>query len=699
MSQLFAFLRGNGAQQARLLAGPLLILLVLMMMVLPLAPVVLDLFFTFNIALAVMILLVAMFTKKPLDFAAFPSVLLFATLLRLSLNVASTRVVLMNGHKGPDAAGQVIEAFGHFLVGGNFAVGLIVFIILVIINFIVITKGAGRIAEVGARFTLDAMPGKQMAIDADLNAGLIGEEEARKRRQEVAQEAEFYGSMDGASKFVRGDAVAGLLIMVINIIGGLIVGVGQHGLSFGEAGRVYTLLTIGDGLVAQIPALIISTAAGVVVSRVATDQDIGQQMMGQLFSNPTVLFITSAILLTMGLIPGMPHFAFLMLAAALGGVGWMLYRKQQRQTVQLDTGAQSQEVTQAAAAEASWDDVSLVDPMGLEVGYRLISLVDHAQDGELLHRIRSLRKKYAQDVGFLPPVVHIRDNLELKPTEYRILFSGVELGRGVAMPGQWLAIDPGGVTQSLQGQATTDPAFGLPAVWIDDAQREQAQVAGYTVVDASTVIATHLNHLMHRQGANLIGRTEVQQLLEHAAKVSPGLTDELVPKTISFSQLQKLLRGLLAEEVPVRDMRTITETVFEHAPRLLADLSNPDEGQMLAVTRAALGRAITQYWFPGSGEIRAIGLEPRLERVLMQALTTTGALEPGLAENLLAQAQQAVNTQEALGETAALVVPPVLRAPLSRFLRHHLPHLAVLSSAEIPDERVLRFTAWIGDMA
>ena len=700
MNQLFAFLKRDGAQQARLLAGPVLILLVLMMMVLPLAPIVLDLFFTFNISLAVMILLVAMFTKKPLDFAAFPSVLLFATLLRLALNVASTRVVLMNGHKGPDAAGQVIEAFGHFLVGGNFAVGLIVFIILVIINFIVITKGAGRIAEVGARFTLDAMPGKQMAIDADLNAGLIAEDEARRRRQEVAQEAEFYGSMDGASKFVRGDAVAGLLIMVINIIGGLIVGVGQHGLSFGEAGHVYTLLTIGDGLVAQIPALIISTAAGVVVSRVATDQDIGQQMMGQLFSNPTVLFITAVILLTMGLIPGMPHFAFLTLAALLAWVGWMLHRKRQQRAGQAsDAQAHSQQVTQAAAAEASWDDVSLVDPMGLEVGYRLISLVDHAQDGELLHRIRSLRKKYAQDVGFLPPVVHIRDNLELKPTEYRILFSGVEMGRGVAMPDQWLAIDPGEVTEPLQGQTTTDPAFGLPAVWIDASMREKAQLAGYTVVDASTVIATHLNHLMHREGASLIGRGEVQQLLEHANKVAPGLTDDLVPKTISFSQLQKLLRGLLAEEVPVRDMRTIVETIFEHAPRLLGDAANPDEAQLLAVTRVALGRAITQYWFPGGGEIRAIGLEHRLERVLMQALTSTGALEPGLAENLLVQAQRAVEAQEGQGETAALVVPPALRAPLSRFLRHHLPHLAVLSSAEIPDERMLRFTSWIGDMA
>jgi len=713
MNALVGFLRNEGARQARLLAGPVLILLVLMMMVLPLAPMVLDLFFTFNISLAVMILLVAMFTRKPLDFAAFPSVLLFATLLRLALNVASARVVLMHGHKGPDAAGQVIEAFGHFLVGGNFAVGLIVFIILVIINFIVITKGAGRIAEVGARFTLDAMPGKQMAIDADLNAGLIGEEQARTRRQEVSQEAEFYGSMDGASKFVRGDAIAGLLIMVLNIIGGLVVGVGQHGLDFAQAGRVYTLLTIGDGLVAQIPALIISTAAGVVVSRVATDQDIGQQMMGQLFSNPTVLFITAAILVVMGLIPNMPHFSFLLLAAVLAGVGGALYRKQQAGNQSSAASAHSQPPEQAQGSEATWEDVSLVDPLALEVGYTLVPLVDVAQDGELLHRIRSLRKKYAQDVGFLPPVVHIRDNLELKPDEYRLLFSGVEMGRGQVRPGLWLAINPDDTNeQPLSGEKTTDPAFGLPAVWIDHGLREQAQISGHTVVDAATVIATHLNHLMHRHGASLLGREQVQQLLEHAGKQSPGLTDDLIPKTLNFAQLQRLLRGLLEEQVPVRDMRSIVEAVFEHAPRLLptAGQTNPgaaDEAQLLAATRIALGRAITQQCFAleaggqntgqSDSEIRAIGLEPGLEAVLLQALGTTGALEPGLADNLLTQTRQAVELQENQGQAAALVVAPALRLPLSRFLRHHLPQLAVLSSAEIPAEKMLRFTAWVGE--
>lgn len=704
MNNILSILRANGLSQAKMLAGPILILMVMAMMILPLPPFLLDLLFTFNIALAVMVLLVAMFTKKPLDFAAFPAVLLFATLLRLALNVASTRVVLLNGHKGPDAAGQVIEAFGHFLVGGNFAVGLIVFVILVIINFVVITKGAGRIAEVGARFTLDAMPGKQMAIDADLNAGLIGEDEARRRRQEVSQEAEFYGSMDGASKFVRGDAIAGILIMIINVIGGLIVGVMQHKLSFAEAGHVYTLLTIGDGLVAQIPALVISTAAGVVVSRVATDEDVGQQMVGQLFSNPNVLFLTAAILALMGLIPNMPHLAFLTFAAMVGGLGYSLLKRQQREALAAATEPDPAVIeADNAAAEASWDDVNMVDPLGLEVGYRLISLVDHAQDGELLHRIRSLRKKFAQEVGFLPPVVHIRDNLELKPSDYRIMLSGVEVGRGVAMPGQWLAIDPGGVTATLPGTPTTDPAFGLPAVWVDAETREQAQIAGYTVVDASTVIATHLNHLLHRYGAQLLGRQEVQQLLDRVGREAPRLVEDFVPKTISLTLLHKVLRGLLDEEVPIRDMRTIVEVLSENIHPLQQQIqagAHLDEAaELLALTRAALGRAITQQWFPGEGELRVIGLDGRLEKVLTQALTTSGALEPGLAETLLTEAQRAAHQQEEGGDAPVLVVPPLLRASLSRFLRHHIPQLGVLSSQEIPDDRILRVTAVIGQQS
>jgi len=702
MSALLSLLKSQGATQARLLAGPVLIVLVLGMMVLPLPTFLLDLLFTFNIALSVMILLVAMFTRKPLDFAAFPSVLLFATLLRLSLNVASTRVVLLHGHEGPSAAGKVIEAFGHFLVGGNFAVGIIVFVILTIINFIVITKGAGRIAEVGARFTLDAMPGKQMAIDADLNAGLIGEEDARRRRGEVAQEADFFGSMDGASKFVRGDAIAGLLIMVINVIGGLIVGLAQHDLSFAESGRVYTLLTIGDGLVAQIPALVISTAAGVVVSRVSNDQDVGQQIVGQLFANPNVMFLTAIIIGIMGLIPNMPHLAFLTLAAALGGAGWMVLKRQRAQAAP-DHDAPSQAAqAQAAAAEASWEDVSMVDPLGLEVGYRLIPLVDHAQSGELLHRIRSLRKKFAQDVGFLPAVVHIRDNLELKPNDYRILLSGVEVGRGVAMPGQWLAIDPGGVNATIKGVPTTDPAFGLPALWIDNAQRDPAQVAGYTVVDASTVVATHLNHLMHRHGASLLGRQETQQLLDRVGRESPKLVEDFVPKTLSLTALQKVLQGLLSEEVPIRDMRTIIDTLAEHAPRLTVLAANtggqPDVPELIALTRRALGRAITQQWFPGEGELCVIGLDVKLERVLSQAMATSGGLEPGLAETLLRETEAAVVKQESQGNAPVLLVSPPLRAPLARFLRHHLPQLGVLSNAEIPDERIVRVTALVGGM-
>jgi len=699
MNQLLTTLRLNAGSQARLMAGPVLLLMVLAMMVLPLPPFMLDLFFTFNISLSIMILLVAMFTKKPLDFAAFPAVLLFATLLRLALNVASTRVVLLHGHQGPDAAGKVIESFAHFLVGGNFAVGVVVFVILVIINFIVITKGAGRIAEVGARFTLDALPGKQMAIDADLNAGLIGEEDARRRRREVAQEADLYGSMDGASKFVRGDAIAAILILLINMVGGLAIGVGQHDLGFGDAARTYVLLTVGDGLVSQIPALVISTAAGVVVSRVSTDEDVGQQMLGQLFSNPSVLFMTAGILCIMGLIPNMPHTAFLLLGAALAVGGWMVRQRQDDKLATPDAVAPS--VADAASnAEASWHDVAMVDPLGLEVGYRLIALVDAQQNGELLQRIAVLRKTFAQDVGFLPPVVHIRDNLELKPNDYRILLSGVEIGRGTVMPGRWLAINPGDVTIPLAGDATTDPAFGLPAVWIDAALREEAQVAGYTVVDAGTVIATHLNHVLHRESAPLLGRQETQQLLDHIARDTPKLVEDLVPKTVALSTLQNVLRGLLQEGVPIRDMRTIIETLAEHAPRLTAlNPQGPDAGELLALVRVALGRAITQQWFAADGEMRVIGLDAGLERVLQQAIASGGAVEPGLADILIENTRAAVVQQENAGDPPVLLVAPALRAPLARLLRHHCPQLGVLAHTEIPDDRMIRMMCTIGATA
>lgn len=675
-------------KQIKGMAGPLLIIMILSMMILPLPPFLLDLLFTFNIALSVMVLLVSMYTMKALDFAAFPAVLLFSTLLRLSLNVASTRVVLLEGHSGPDAAGKVIEAFGHFLVGGNFAVGIVVFIILVVINFMVITKGAGRIAEVGARFTLDAMPGKQMAIDADLNAGLIAEDEARKRRAEVAQEADFYGSMDGASKFVRGDAVAGLLIMLVNLVGGLIVGVFQHDLSLSVAAKTYTLLAIGDGLVAQIPGLVISTAAGVIVSRVTTDEDVGQQLMGQLFSNPQVLFLTAGIIGMMGLVPGMPNVSFLIIA---GGLVW-LGRRQMRQTVHAEDAAKSPPpvVASAEPAEATWDDVTLVDPLGLEVGYRLISLVDLAQNGELLGRIKSIRKKFAQDIGFLVPVVHIRDNLELKPNTYVITMKGVEIGHGEAWPGQWMAINPGQVGGSLPGTQTKDPAFGLPAIWIDSNLREQAQIYGYTVVDASTVVATHLNHLIHAHAAELLGRQEVQQLLDRISKESPKLTEDLVPKLLSLTTLQKVLQNLLEESVPIRDMRTVLDVLAEHAPNV------SDANELTSLTRLALGRAITQQLFPGNSELQVIGLDGSLDRMLLQALTNSSGLEPGLADSLLQQTQAAIARQEQMGLAPVLVVQHPLRVLLARFLRRSLPQLKVLSHAEIPDTRTIKVTATIG---
>ncbi|MCE8040588.1 flagellar biosynthesis protein FlhA [Billgrantia desiderata SP1] len=677
-----------GDVRMKLLAGPILIIMILGMMIVPLPPFALDLLFTFNIALAVMVLLVSMFTQKPLDFAAFPAILLFTTLLRLSLNVASTRVILMEGHQGGDSAGKVIEAFGQFLIGGNFAVGLVVFLILVIINFMVITKGAGRIAEVGARFMLDAMPGKQMAIDADLNAGLIGEEDARKRRAEVAQEADFYGSMDGASKFVRGDAMAGLVIMVVNIIGGLLIGMLQHGMGFGDAAKTYTLMTIGDGLVAQIPALIISTAAGVTVSRVNTEQDVGQQMISQLFVNPQVMVLAALVMGLLGLVPGMPNLVFLIFTGLLAGLAWMLTRQKEQQLVEQELNTEPPPPPETP--EASWDDVQLVDTLGLEVGHRLIPLVDQRQDGELLGRIKSVRKKFAQEVGFLPAVVHIRDNLELGANTYVITLKGAEIGRAEAFPGQWLAIDPGQVTGQLQGTPTADPAFGLPAIWIDAGQREHAQVYGYTVVDAGTVIATHLNHLLHRHAPEMLGRQEVQKLLDKLGEEQKSLVEDVVPKAVNLTALQRILQNLLEEDVSIRDMRTILDTLAEYAPH------QQDTNELTALVRIALGRAITQQWYPGRDTLNVIGLDAQLEQVLMQAMNGNGSLEPGLAETLMSQAEQAVERHEASGEPPVLVVQHSLRPLLARFLRRRMRHLVVMSQAEIPDDRTLRVTTLVG---
>ena len=686
------WMRGIDFANGRALTAPLLIVMILAMMVLPLPAFVLDIFFSFNIALAVIVLLTSFYTVKPLDFMVFPTVLLVSTMLRLSLNVASTRVVLTEGHTGPDAAGKVIEAFGHFLIGGNYTVGIVVFIILTIINFTVVTKGAGRIAEVGARFALDAMPGKQMAIDADLNAGLIAEAEARRRRTEVAQEAEFYGAMDGASKYVRGDAIAGIMVTVINIVGGLVVGMAQHDLDFSQALKIYTLLAIGDGLVAQIPSLIISTAAGIVVSRVASDKNIGDQLINQLLSKPQVLMITAAIIGGMGIIPGMPHFAFLFFAAALAGGGYVLRKR--ALAAALEVQAAPTAAAPAESEEATWADVLPVDTLGLEVGYRLIPMVDKGQGGELLKRIKGIRKKFAQDIGFLSPPVHIRDNLELKPTSYTISLKGVEMGSGEAFPGQFLAINPGMVTGPLEGRPTIDPAFGLPAVWIEASRRESAQSMGYTVVDAGTVVATHLNHLITTHAAELLGRFEVQQLLDYVAKESPKLVEELIPKLLPLPSFQKILQNLLSEGVHIRDMRTIVETLSENV------LKTQDTGDLTSHVRVALGRAIVQQLFPGTDEISVMSLDSHLERLLSQALQSGGVdgvgLEPGLADTIITQTELASRHQEQMGLTPVLVVPAQLRLLLARFLRRSLPQLRVLSHAEVPETKTLKVTSLVG---
>ncbi len=672
------------------LGAPVFIIIILAMMVLPLPAFLLDVLFTFNIAISVMVLLVAVNTKKTLDFSVFPTVLLVTTLLRLSLNVASTRIVMLQGHTGPDAAGKVIEAFGQFLVGGNYAVGIIVFAILVVINFVVITKGAGRVAEVSARFTLDAMPGKQMAIDADLNAGLIGEDDARRRRAEIAREAEFFGSMDGASKFVRGDAIAGIMLMLINIIGGLFVGIMQHNMDAGAAAKTYTLLTIGDGLVAQVPSLIVSIAAGMVVTRVSDERDIGQQLFGQVFNNWRAFAVTAGIIGLLGLIPGMPNLVFLMLA---GLMGWTAWKMMERERSAIPEAVPVAPAPAQESQEASWSDVMPLDVLGLEVGYRLIPLVDKTQDGELLRRIRGIRKKFAQEVGFLVSPVHIRDNLELRPNAYRILLKGVEVGAGEAYPGQLLAINPGRVAGTVAGTPTKDPAFGLPAIWIETGLREQAQAFGYTVVDASTVVATHLNHILLNHASELLGRQEVQQLIDHLGKEIPKLVEDLVPKVIPLGTLQKVLQNLLEEGVHIRDMRTIIETLADQAPRT----TDPDE--LTSQVRVALGRAIVQQLYPGNGEVQIISLDPTLERLLQQAVSGTAgnaSFEPGLADTLVRDAAMAAQRQEDLGLPAVLLVPANLRLLLSRFLRRSIPSLRVLAHNEIPENRILKVTSIIG---
>ena len=687
-----------GPAQSAVIKGlvlPGFVVMMLSMMVLPLPPFMLDLLFTFNIALALVVMMVSAQMVKPLDFAALPTVLLVTTLLRLSLNVASTRVVLMEGHTGPGAAGQVIEAFGHFLIGGNFAVGLIVFAILVVINFVVVTKGAERIAEVGARFALDAMPGKQMAIDADLNAGLIDEKIARQRRSEVAEEADFFGSMDGASKFVRGDAMAGLLILFITIIGGFVIGLAMHGMSAGEAASTYVTLAVGDALVAQIPALLISVASAMVVSRVGKEQDIGTQIRGQVFNSPQALGVAAAVVGLLGLVPGMPHLVFLLVAGALGGLAWQLMKQRRRAVDDSQRNTAGVEVT-AASNEASWDDLTPVDTLGLEVGYRLIALVDKTRQGDLLTRIKGVRKKFAQDVGFLPPPVHIRDNLlELKPSMYRVTLRGAVVGEGEAMPGQLLAINPGGATQQLPGARTTDPAFGLPAVWIEERHKEMAQMAGFTVVDCATVVATHLSHLMQVHAAKLLGRVETQALVEHVTKLAPKLIEDVVPKMVGIATLQRVLQLLLEEGVHIRDMRSIVECLAEHASTVT------DPADLARRIRVHLAPAIVQQIYGAVKELDVIALDPELERLVTQALSSPhgAALDPGVADTLSRSAADTARKQEDLGHPACLLVPDLIRAPMARLLKRAAPRLKVLAHSEIPETHSIRIGSIIGGTA
>ncbi len=672
---------------------PVLLVVIFGMMVVPLPPFLLDVFFTFNISLALVVLLMVVYTRRPLELSVFPTVLLITTLLRLALNIASTRVVLLHGHTGPDAAGKVIESFGQFVVGGNYTVGLVVFAILIIINFVVVTKGAGRISEVSARFTLDAMPGKQMAIDADLNSGLITQEEARVRRTEISEEADFYGSMDGASKFVRGDAIAGLLILVINILGGLAIGTLQHDLTLATAAQYYTLLTIGDGLVAQIPALLLSTSAAMVVSRVSTSHDIGQQVIAQLFQNPKALYVTAGVMGLMGTIPGMPHVAFLTLAAISAGSAYLM---EQKRTAALTPEPAVPTEAPQEMRELGWEDVVPIDSIGLEVGYRLIPLVDRNQGGELMDRIKGVRKKLSQELGFLVPPVHIRDNLELNPNAYRVTFMGVVVGESEVHPDRDMAINPGKSYGELPGVKGKDPAFGLDSVWIERNQRERAQSLGYTVVDPSTVVATHLSHLLQQHAQELLGREETQKLLDNLGKSAPKLVEELVPKTLDLGVLVKVLQNLLAEKVSIRDIRTIAESLAEHAGR------SQEPGVLTAFVRARLGRAIVQDIFGVAAELPVITLSPELEQILQQTIKMADAehgaagFEPGLADRIHHALIQTAQRQMANGQPVALLVTPNLRPVLAQFVRHIIPDLRVLAFNEIPEQKQIRIVGTIG---
>ncbi len=681
------------------LGVPLGVLTVLAMVIVPMPPFLLDVLFTFNIALSLVVVMAVFYVARPLEFGVFPSVLLLATLLRLALNVASTRVVLLNGHTGGGAAGKVIESFGAFVIGGNYTVGLVVFMILTIINFIVVTKGSGRISEVSARFTLDAMPGKQMAIDADLNAGLITQDEARKRRQEVREEADFFGSMDGASKFVRGDATAGIMILFINMIGGIAIGMLGHGMDLSSAAKTYVLLSIGDGLVAQIPALLLSTAVAIIVTRMSKAQDMGGELGKQLFGNPRALMVAAALLGVMGLVPGMPNFAFLLGAAICGGVAWRIKHRPAAQLLDdKEAKPAPAPVVSPENRELSWDDVQPVDMIGLEVGYRLVPLVDKTQGGDLLARIRGIRRKLSQDLGFLVHTVHIRDNLELAPNAYRINLAGVPVGESTIYPDREMAINPGRVFGKLAGIETRDPAFGMEAVWIEPAMRDQAHSLGYTVVDASTVIATHVSHIVQQHAHELLGHEEVQSLLNTLAKIAPKLVEDLIPKQLSLSVLVRVLQLLLQERVPIKNMRTIVETLAEHASR------TQDPQILQSVVRVALGRQIVQDIAGMNEELPVFTLDSDLEQLLSSAMngadSTTAlanpGLEPGLAERLQRRLTESAQRQETAGKPAVLLVPPQLRVAMSRFVRSAVPSLHVLAWNEIPDSRKVRLIGTVG---
>ncbi|MCS4232542.1 flagellar biosynthesis protein FlhA [Stenotrophomonas maltophilia] len=679
------------------LGAPLIVMALLAMVVVPLAAPVLDALFTFNIAISMMVLLAVVYVKRPLDFTIFPIVLLVTTMLRLALNVASTRVILLNGQNGHEAAGKVIAAFGEFVIGGNYAVGIVVFAILTIINFVVITKGAGRVSEVTARFILDAMPGKQMAIDADLNAGLLTREEAKLRREEVREEADFYGAMDGASKFIRGDAIAGILILFINMIGGLAVGMLQHNMAFGDAAATYTLLSIGDGLVAQLPALLVSSAVAMLVTRASRSQDMSQAMMGQVFGQYRALAITAGIIGVVGLVPGMPNVAFLTLAAVLGFLAWKIWKKSQLVQAQATDApaapamdALGRPAAPAPTAELTWDELRPVDPLGLEVGYRLIPLVDAAQGGELMARIKGVRRKLTQDIGFLIPSVHIRDNLELPATAYRLLIHGVPVATAEIHPDRELALDPGSALGQLDGIAGKDPAFGLDATWIQPHQRAHAETMGYTVVDPATVVATHLSHLIREHAPELLGHEEVQQLLANLAKSAPKLVEDLTPKALPLSVVVRVLQNLLVERIPVRQLRKIAEALVETAP------SSQDPATLTAAVRNTLGRFIVQEIAGMSAELPVFTLNPQLERVLQESTQGNGAaLEPGLAERLHQSLADCVSKQEARNEPAVVLVPGPVRAALARLVRHSVPSLSVLAYSEVPEDKRLKLVGTI----